>query len=109
MTEIAFEAVIDPSVTSILLAAIAAAVVIIPLWFKYKTDSMQSKLKEHDAKIAEVIKTSDGMKDALVKATGQAARSEGVLAGVEQAEVKAALIKAAEASGAAQEATKSKP
>lgn len=105
---IAFEAVIDPSVTSITLAVIAAAVVIIPLWFKYKTDTMLSKIKEHDVKIAEVIKTSDGMKDALVAATANASRAEGIQAGVTQAEVKAALITAAEAVGAAREAAKSK-
>lgn len=112
---IMFEAVIDPSVTSITLAVIAAAVVIIPLWLKHRMDTMllklnenDAKLKEHDGKIAEVIKTSDGMKDALVAATGKAERAEGIAIGVAQAEVKAAIIAASEATGAAREAAKPK-
>lgn len=92
-TGVAAVAVIDPSLTTIIMAVISAFVVIIPIWIKYKTDVLNKKIDE-------VIKTTNGMKDALVKATAEKNLAVGKAEGKAEAESKAMTIIIAEAKGA---------
>lgn len=101
-----FVAVLDPAITNIALAVIAAVVALTPVVFAFKTAALtkkladaEKKLEMHDIKIADVVKTSDGMKTELVHATAIASRAEGIVAGLAQAEGKAAIVAAAKAEG----------
>lgn len=101
-----FVAVLDPAITNIALAVIAAVVALTPVVFAFKTAALtkkladaEKKLEMHDIKIADVVKTSDGMKTELVNATALASRAEGLIAGIAQAEGKAAIVAAAKAEG----------
>lgn len=110
-------AVMDPSVTNIALAVIGAAVALTPVYFKYRTDLLKSKVEaaekkiaasdqkliQHDVEIKDVTKTSDGMKTELVEATRQASLALGVLEGIKQAEAAATVKTLAVAQGVAQE------
>lgn len=96
---VAVIAVIDPSIQNISVAAIGAVVTITTVVFAFKTAALNKKLVAHDAKIQEVIKTSDGIKDALIRSTSKASLAEGVLIGVEKAEAKAAMIAEAKFEG----------
>jgi hypothetical protein len=102
--------IVDPSITSIVTVSIGAIVTIVTVVFAFKTAELNKRITEndkrvaqHDVEIKEVIKTSDGMKDALVKATALASYAEGVIGGVAQAETKSAVVTMAKAEGIAQE------
>lgn len=91
-------AVIDPNVSTIALALIGAVVTITTIVFAFKTASLNAKLKlqeekikVQDVKVAEVIKTSDGMKDALMRATAKASEAEGMVKGQQVAAAAAAI------------------
>lgn len=97
---------IDPSWPTMITAFFGAVVTITTLYFAFKTATLnakiaaaEKKLETQDVKIADVIKTSDGMKDALVKATADASLAKGVLAGIAQAESTAAVKSAAWSEG----------
>lgn len=85
-------ALIDPAVQSIVVAAIGAVVAVTTIVFGYKTAALNKKLAEHDVKITEVIKTSDGMKDALVRVTGESKLAEGILRGKSEERATQAVI-----------------
>lgn len=63
-------AVIDPAVKDIVLAIVSAAVILIPIYFKFKTDALKGKIQE-------VERAANGMQTALLAAGARANLAEG--------------------------------
>lgn len=92
-------AVLDPSIQNIAVAFIGAVVTITTVVFAFKTAALNRKAVELDAKIKDVEKQSNGMKDALLLAGARASRAEGQIEGRKDQKLEDLYVKQVPATG----------